>query len=355
MSRDATGRLPFISVAGAPREVGAALGRFGREAVHGFLLHSAAWKELTDRRSDPRLEQMAAIVRDRHPRYWAELEGLADGLDLPFDDALLWNCRGDIWAMAPDGCTTVQFPGPPHVIGHNEDGDPGFAGHCALAHIASEGGNSFTAFVYPGSLPGHTFAATSAGLVQAVNNIRPLGGGSGVPRMVLARSVLDAPDLDAAVRIVAGTPRAGAFHLTLAQLGDPRLIGVEFTADVVSVVELRQAGVHANHLIHEDTQGTPQIVTGSSGSRQQRGEDLLADTDLSDRPAAARRLLWDAADPRLPIYRTDPLDEDVENTLASAVFTVAADSLTWEVYDRPDRAPRFEMRDGLFPSLDTSP
>src|SRR5690606_20277029 len=143
---------------------------------------------------------------------------------------------------------------------------------------------------------------------------------TGTPRMVLARAVLDAPDLDAAIRVVADAPRAGAFHLTLAQTGDRRLIGVEFTADALSVVEHRQPGVHANHLIHEDTQGTPQIVTGSSGSRQRRGAELLEASDLAHPQAAARRVLWDDADPRLPIYRTDPRDEDVENTLATAVF-----------------------------------
>ena len=355
MSPETSGRLPFINTSGTPREVGAALGRFGRNVMHGFVLHSAPWKVLTDRRSDPRLEQMAAIVRDRHPRYWAELEGLAEGLQLSFDDVFLWNCRGDIWAMAPDGCTTVQFPGSPHVIGHNEDGDPGFAGHCALAHIASDGGNSFTAFVYPGSLPGHTFAATSAGLVQTVNNIRPLAGGSGTPRMVLARALLDARNLDAAVRMVNEAPRAGAFHVTLAQVGDARLLGVEFTAEAVSVLELRQPGIHANHLIHEDTLGTPQIVTGSSGRRQERGANLLGAADLSEREAAARSILWDTFDARLPIYRTDPRDEDVENTLASVVFAVGTDSVSWSVYDRAGQDPRFEMRDGLLPSISTSP
>lgn len=346
MSPDAAGRLPFIDITGSPYEVGTALGRFGRAAVQGFLLRSAAWKELTDRRSDPRLEQMAAIVKDRHPRYWAELQGLAAGLELPFDDVFLWNCRGDIWAMAPDGCTTVQLPGPPHVIGHNEDGDPGFAGHCALARIAPEGGNSFTAFVYPGSLPGHTFAATSVGLVQTVNNIRPLGGGSGTPRMVLARAVLDAPNLDAAVEVLAGAPRAGAFHLTLAQTGDDRLLSVEFTADALSIVELGEPSVHANHLIHGDTRNTSQVVTGSSGARQRRGESLLGEVAQSDPQGSATHILWDAADPQLPIHRTDPNDEDVENTLASAVFSVGADRVKWSVYDRPNEAPRFEMREG---------
>ncbi|MDX8495291.1 C45 family peptidase [Mesorhizobium sp. VK22B] len=349
MLRDAGRRLSFIDVAGSPQEVGAALGRFGRAALHDHFRTSAAWRELTARRADPRIGTMATIVRERFPRYWAELQGLADGLELAFDDVFLWNCRGDIWAMAPDGCTTVQLPGSPHVIGHNEDGDPDFARHCALARVTSEGGNQFTAFVYPGSLPGHTFAATSARLVQTVNNTRPLAGGAGAPRMVLARAVLDAADLDAALALLESVPRAGAFHLTLAQAGDERLLSVEFTAQAVSVNRVEAARVHSNHLIHADTGRMSQIVTGSSGVRQRRGEALLDQTSQSNPQSRALGILWDAADPELPIYRTDPADSDVENTLASAVFRIGADKVEWAVYDAAYEAARFDMRDGLVP------
>ncbi|RJT31992.1 peptidase C45 [Mesorhizobium waimense] len=349
MSPDAGRRLSFIDIQGSPHDVGAALGRFGRAALQDHLRHSAAWQELKARRADPRIGLMATIVRERFPRGWAELQGLAAGLDLPFDDVFLWNCRGDIWAMAPDGCTTVQLPGSPHVVGHNEDGDPDFAGHCALAHVACEGGGQFTAFVYPGSLPGHTFAATSAGLVQTVNNIRPLAGGSGTPRMVLTRAILDTPDLDAAVALLKSMPRAGAFHLTLAQAGDGRLLSVEFTAQALSVDRVDAPRIHSNHLIHADTGRVSQIVTGSSGARQRRGEILLAQTPQPDPQNCAVGILWDAADPELPIYRTDPDDGDIENTLASAVFRIGADKVEWSVYDRPDEAARFEMRDGLVP------
>ena len=349
MSHDAGNRLSLIDVAGSPYEVGVALGRFGRAALRDHFQTSAAWRELTARRADPRLGDMATIVRGRFPRYWAELQGLAAGLELPFDDVFLWNCRGDIWAMAPDGCTTVQLPGSPHVVGHNEDGDPDFAGHCALAWVASEGGNEFTAFVYPGSLPGHTFAATSKGLVQTVNNIRPLAGGAGTPRMVLARAILDAPSLDSALTLLRSVPRAGAFHLTLAQAGDERLLSVEFTAQALSVDRLEAARVHSNHLIHADTGRVSQIVTGSSGVRQRRGELLLAQTLPLEPKDRALAILWDAADPELPIYRTDPADSDIENTLASAVFRVGADKVEWSVYDGAHEAARFDMRDGLVP------
>ncbi|AZO08345.1 MULTISPECIES: C45 family peptidase [unclassified Mesorhizobium] len=349
MSHDDCRLLSFIEVSGSPYDVGATLGRFGRAALHDHFRQSAAWQELVSRRFDTRIGMMATIVRDRFPRYWAELRGLAAGLELPFEDVFLWNCRGDIWAMAPDGCTTVQLPGSPHVIGHNEDGAPDFAGHCALAHVASEGGNHFTAFVYPGSLPGHTFGVTSTGLVQAVNNIRPLAAGAGTPRMVLARAMLDASNLDAALAVLRSAPRAGAFHLTLGQAGDERLLSVEFTAQVLSVDRVDVPRVHSNHLIHADSGRVSQIVTGSSGVRQRRGELLLDQPLQSDPQTRALGILWDAADPELPIHRTDPDDSDIENTLATAVICIGADKVEWSVYDAPHEAARFDMRDGLVP------
>ncbi|TIV21246.1 MAG: peptidase C45, partial [Mesorhizobium sp.] len=143
--------------------------------------------------------------------------------------------------------------------------------------------------------------------------------------------------------------RAGAFHLTLAQAGDERLLSVEFTAQALSVDRLVSARVHSNHLIHADTGRMSQIVTGSSGVRQRRGEALLEQTPQPEPQRRALGILWDAADPELPIYRTDPADSDVENTLASAVFRVGADNVEWAVYDAAYEAARFDIRDGLVP------
>jgi hypothetical protein len=167
--------------------------------------------------------------------------------------------------------------------------------------------------------------------------------------MVLTRAILDAIDLDAAVALLKSTPRAGAFHLTLAQAGDERLLSVEFTATVLSIDDIITPRVHSNHLIHADTAGVAQIVTESSAARQKRGEVLLGQ-EFQDPQSRATRILWDAADARLPIYRMDPADSDVENTLASAIFRIGADNVEWSVYDRPGEAARFELRDGLVPA-----
>lgn len=344
MSTDRGDGLGFFEISGAPFDVGIELGRIGAPAVHADLLKTRAWASVMAMRDDPRLGAMLEETEARYPRYMAELRGIAEGTGLSFEEIFAWNCRGDLWAMAPDGCTTVQIPGKRRVIAHNEDGLPVLRSHCAIVRVASEGGTPFTSFVYPGSLPGHTFAATDAGLVATVNNIRPRDCAPGVPRMVLTRALLDCASLDEAVAHLRGTSRAGAFHVSLARIGDPRLLSVEFTSTAVSVTEITAPAVHSNHLIHPATAGEAQIVTESSGCRQERGDALIG--ERADDPLA---ILRDTDGPGLPIRRDDPDDPDDENTLATAVFVLEDSALTWQVYDRPDGPARFHFRDRPVP------
>lgn len=348
MSIDHPAFLAAIEISGEPYDVGAQLGRFGADIVNKYLTATPAWAGIIAHCNDPRVLQMRDQVRERFPRYWQELKGLAHGLDLPLDEVFAWNCRGDILALAPDGCTTVQVPGIRRVLAHNEDGDSGFRGHCALARVSSSGGIPFTSFVYPGSLPGHTFAETDAGLVQTVNNIRALDAGNGLPRMVLTRAVLDCQTIDEAVKMLQTSDRAGAFHVTLASVNDPRLLSVEFATETCSAKEIAIPSAHANHLIHNETAHIRQTITNSSGSRQSRGEALLHELGEALDPLV---ILSDKAGPGLPIHRDDPDDLDTENTLATVVFVIEDEKIEWTVYDTADKQARFYVRGGLVSAI----
>ncbi|MBS0450919.1 MAG: peptidase C45 [Proteobacteria bacterium] len=339
--------LNFLRIEGSPFDAGVALGRFGAAVVHERLLASAAWTHLMQWRGSARLAAMAALVRQRFPRIQQELEGLAHGLGLPFEDTLIWNCRGDLWAMSPDGCTTVQLPDSmvPR-ISHNEDGDPIFAGHCAIAEVAVAGSPRFASFVYPGSLPGHTIAVTDVGLAVTVNNLRLQHVEDGVPRMVLARALLDASNLEQAAGLLQETPKAGGFHLTLAQRGRPEILSVEFGAGACSVQRVEAPSLHSNHAIHPGMRDLPQIITGSSGHRQQRGDALLADAQRKHREVQPLVVLGDRANAKFPIHRDDPTDGDEENTLATADIRVGQSRIDWQVYEHPLGPVRFQMTDG---------
>lgn len=340
-------RLISLSVQGTPFEAGHQMGRFGAARLQAYARQSPAWASVMRLRGTPLALALADHWRQTFPRAWQELEGLAAGLEMPFEDVLLWNCRGDLWAMAPDGCTTVQQAGPSPRITHNEDGDPFFAGHCAIATFEVQGSPAFASFLYPGSLPGHTFAVTDAGLAITVNNLRCREVRPGVPRMALTRALLDAPTLEAALALLDSTPRAGGFHLTLGHRASSRLVSVEFSSEACSVHDISGCMLHANHAIHAGLQHLPQVVTASSLSRQQRGDALLqAPSAGGPGPADALCVLADTEGADLPIYRTAPDDSDGENTLATADIRIAPAGITWQVYESPGGAPRFPMIDG---------
>ncbi|UYO94069.1 C45 family autoproteolytic acyltransferase/hydolase [Pollutimonas sp. M17] len=333
--------LKLIELSGSPFQIGQALGRFGAEAAHSYLIESPSWDSVMAWRGSAAAKAMADLTERYFPEVRQELLGLADGLQLPPDDVFLWNCRGDLWSMAPDGCTTVQLPltGGPRIT-HNEDGDPGFHGHCGIGLFAPDNGPGFASFIYPASIPGHTFAVTQAGLAMTVNNLRSRQVAIGLPRMVLTRALLNQSSIQDALGVLRGMSRAGGFHLSLAQRGRTELYSVEFNAMGVSAQAVQRAALHANHVIHAGMAGFPQVVTESSRHRQQHGEMLL--DGLHTDPLA---VLANQSDREFPIYRDAPRDSDNENTMATADIHVGPDRVDWQVYERPGQAARFTLAD----------
>lgn len=331
-------------LAGGPRDIGRALGVLGRPAWNAFATASPLWRDLQRWRGTAHLAALADHTRTLFPRCWEEIAGLAEGLGVAVEDAFLWNCRGDLVNRTADGCTSVAVRGGAvNWLAHNEDGDPAFEASWRLVEVRPEGAPGFVGFVYPGSIPGHTFAATGAGLVQTVNNLRSTVRRAGVPRMVLGRALLDAPSLDAAVDLLASASHAGGFHHLLAQAGDDRIFSVEAMPEGCSVIAVAARYGHANHAVHDHAapdRAAPgradtvaQIVTASSRDRQARIAALLAGPAPVADEAGLHDLLADRGGPGLPIHRRAADDPDGENTLATAVFRIAGRTIRLSVCD----------------------
>lgn len=315
--------LRLVRAQGNPYQIGLELGRAGRAGAQAVLPATPYWQAVTAPEHAATVARLGQEVRTRFPEIWAEIQGLADGLELPFSNILAWNCRGDLLSNTADGCTSIQIPDNRIVIAHNEDGLPCFRGHAFLAQVQPQQAPSFTSFCYPGSISGHTFAATGAGLVQAVNNLRLSGVIPAIPRMVLGRAVLGCTTLDEALALLQDDPRSGGFHMSLAQTGDPRLMSVEYGAGKASLRRITEPSCHANHALHLNM---PQSFTDSSRDRQAKG--------LAGLGRGPRAVLRDAQGPGLPIFRTAPDDPDDENTLATAILQVAENHVMLEVIDQ---------------------
>ncbi len=320
---DTPSRLGWLEAAGTHREIGLALGRQGRRAVHERLMDTPLWQEVTAVRHVPLVRHLLAATIERFPWVAEELAGLAEGLGLPLETVAAWNCRGDLLASVPDGCTTLVLPGRVPRIAHNEDGLPCLDGACFLARLRPSSQPAFLTFCYPGSLPGHTFSLTAAGLVITINNLRLAGIVPELPRMLLSRALLAQPDIATALALLEAAPAGAGFHYTLAQAGHAEVLSVEVGGSGFSCRRLSAPALHANHCLDLDL---PQVITDSSRDRQRRGETLIA---AGERDPMA--VLGDTGGPGLPIYRREPDDPDEENTLATVLFRLTPEGVAWRV------------------------
>ena len=316
-----------LFVTGGAGVSGLALGEAGRDAVAQVITRAPLWRLVTDVSHSDAVTRMADATRDLFPKVHDEIGALAAGLHLPFAAVFAWNARGDLLAGAGEGCTTVQRPGATPVLAHNEDGLPGLAGSCFLAEVQPEDAPAFMSFCYPGSIPGHSFAVTGAGLVITVNNLRLHGLTPEVPRMVLTRALLAAPDRAAAVGMLQSAPGSGGFHLSIGQAGQADIWSVSFGGGEVRVVRCQTPAIHANHALVDGAVLSRQTVTASSRDRLARGRALLA------AGADALDILNDTGGVGLPILRRAPDDPDDENTLAQFHARIGAQGVDWSVHE----------------------
>lgn len=332
--------MDIISAGGDDFSVGRAIGRRGGRSVRDAVFKSDEFLALRRWLGSDRLHDLKAATSRAYPKHMREIEGIANGAGLPLDEIFLWNCRGDLRDLDPalddTGCTTVLMPGETAIIGHNEDGGAGLAGLCFLCQVDSETGPGFTAFCYPGMLPGHAFGVNNSGLVQTINNIRPHDLQVGIPRHVISRAVLDCLTLDDAVACLQRNDRAAGFHHALGQCGDSRLLSVEAPAGGCAVVEAESPLAHANHLLADEFRNLDQDCQPSSTVRQQRADALIAGGALAGGDPFA--VLFDRKIAGLPILRDGDEDGSDGYTLASVVFRITADRVDWAVSHGPDRA-----------------
>jgi hypothetical protein len=334
-------RGPALRMGGSPEAIGRQLGELALPVFETYMAQSSAWRAVSEWRGSAYVQQLRAAAERYFPAHVAELDAMAAVLGWPAHDLFLWNCRGELIHNAPDGCTTLAARTPAAgLIAHNEDGDPYLRGRCAVVEVQPEGKPGFVSFYYPGSLPGHTFAASRAGIAQAINNVRIREPRAGVPRMILSRAVLDAASLEEALALLRETPRASGFHHTVGgtdAAGEVHVYSVEATAQRSSIVALGAPSGHANHLIHTGCENEAQIVTDSSRDRQARLAQLLPALGAQPDGEAFVRTLQDRAGAGLPIFRDDPHDPDDENTLATACMQVDPHGVTFDVWQEGER------------------
>ena len=265
-----------VRIAGTRRQVGQALGKLARPLMSAYLDQSETWETLRPWREHPYLDALAAQARAALPAVWEEFEGLAEGLDMPLADALLWNCRGDLLHKTTDGCTSAALKSADGTrwIGHNEDGDPYLLAAATWWMWRWMTRPAISASTTPAPCPAIPSAPIAPDWSRPSTTCARANGTKAC-RACSWRAALDCATLDEAVQLLRATPCAGGFHHTLGSAQDARLFSVEVLPGDVSIQEIGARYGHANHMIHADTAGLPQVVTDSSRARQHRIEGIV--------------------------------------------------------------------------------
>lgn len=323
-------------------QLGSQIGALSKEIFEQHIKPSPGFQQLYAWRSSDWLKAVHELIAKECPSTYAELQGIADGCEQAIEDILLWNCRGDLVNCIPEGCTSIGVTqGELSLVAHNEDGDPALKEHAFIIEADMQNSASFTSFVYPASIPGHSFAMNEYGLAFTVNNIRLTEKQVGLPRMVMSRELLKSKDYLAFIKTLKDQTRSGGFHYTVADTTHGQAVSIEAPFHHISVIEACPVVVHANHLVHKDLDFVAQVITDSSSSRQSRMEEQAYAYKGDFDTEACFNILRDSHDDVLPIFRQAEDDPDEENTLATAVFSFENGTLTMNVFEPQDEHPSY--------------
>jgi predicted choloylglycine hydrolase len=333
MHTKTSAKIKELETAGSNFKIGFDMGeRFKRE-IHRLLDRYPFFLEqlnpyLQTTAGQATYQDFLALHRERSPHYLRELEGIAEGAQKPFQDIFAINLRGvfrQILKQDQDsGCFDVALLNDRAAgIGHNEDADPSFRGNQYLVHASVDEKPEFTAFCYPGFLPGNAFGFNQHGLFFSVDHIQPHVTQVGIGRHFIARSMLEAPSLQEAIDRATVPNQASGFSYTIGSAEERRIVIVESAPVGFRIQEVKSWICHSNHCILFEQ--IEQTVDPSSRSRLDRARDRFQHQG-PERLQNVLNILGDQTDKTYPIYRQGHPPDKLE-TMA----TVLADLDSREV------------------------
>jgi isopenicillin-N N-acyltransferase-like protein len=213
---DAAIGLPTIDITGTRQELGRQHGEAARTQIRDSIgYYRESFKKITGldwseiKRNAPR---WVAPIESYFPGITEEIRGIGEGAGVAFEEALALNARGELSTHNPfadeaeDGCSSYailpQASGDGHVYcGQNWDWRCETAGTVVLLRITQPGKPTIIMQTEAGQVGRH--GANSAGIALNANGLGTRWGkGIGVPQPIIRRRILEAPEMQSALRAV---------------------------------------------------------------------------------------------------------------------------------------------------------
>jgi isopenicillin-N N-acyltransferase-like protein len=294
--------IPIIEARGTHREVGRQIGEQCRERIQSMfaglrdeLPPGVTWKAMLDR-SGVYLAHSRAV----YPQYIEELEGIAKGAQVPFDEVFLTMCE-ELWeSFAWHGCTDMAARGKATadgttLIAHTNDLLPKTEELLAILKIQAGSEPEFLGVSVGGIAISAGYNAAKISLTGNQldsNDVRP-----GVPRLLVVRAILGSRTLSEAMTHCLLPSRASSYNNVLAD-GSGEVYSMEGSATDMEAIYIKDdVMAHANHYVAPPMRRfeRDRSVNANSIIRHNRAEYLLRQNYGKLTPELFRTLLADHA------------------------------------------------------------
>jgi isopenicillin-N N-acyltransferase-like protein len=342
--------IPLIGTGGSWRDIGYDVGRGVRDRLQCAAASCRAelgGTDLADVMAN--IGPYLRITEDAAPDVIAELRGMAEGSDVPFETLFVLNAGAELTqSLGRFECTvagiTASGTADGHVLlAHNEDATAGWGDLAYVIRAQPDAAPAFVAFTYAGLLLHQ--GVNAAGLGSVGNALYARDARPGIPKLLQYRRAMTQCTIEGAIRMVTDCRRAyGNNHLFATADGD--LYDIEVSG---SRWAMRSGGngflAHANHFTlpgMTDLDKDEDLL--NSRLRQTRIETLV-ERDWGDIDACGlRRLMADHANfPRSVCKHHAPESELDYGTIGSVVIDVTECAL-WACAGNPCRGEWREVR-----------
>jgi isopenicillin-N N-acyltransferase-like protein len=258
--------IPLVRVAGNYEQMGGQIGEACVEQVRHSIQNARnliegayADLQLTWEGAIIQAKKYLPFAQECYPQYVRELEGMAEGAGVSFDDIMVVNAMEGVTmdALHLTRCTSMavneERTADGHVlVAHNEDWLPEDEQDVYLVHATPDDEPQFLAMSYGGLLVNIGFNA--AGIAQCCDSVYPKDLRIGIPRVFLSRGVLAAENPEDAIRRTVLPHRAAGYnHLLVHDSGEQ--YNVEVSARRYAVLSGEDGLImHTNHYLDYNMQ-----------------------------------------------------------------------------------------------------
>ena len=294
--------LPVIEARGTHREVGQQIGSQCKDRIqtlfaklHNELPKGATWNAMLEE-SRLYLEPSRKV----YPQYLEELQGIAEGADIPFEDVFLLMCE-ELWEdIAWHGCTDMTARGKATadgttLIAHTNDLLPQTESKLVMLKVQAGSEPEFIGISVGGIAISAGYNAAKISLTGNqldANDTRP-----GVPRLLVVRAILGSTTLSQAMTHCLLPSRASSYNNVIAD-GSGEVYSMEGSATDLEAIYIKDdVMAHANHYVSPSMRRfeRDRSVNANSIIRHNRADYLLRQNYGALTPELFRTLLADHA------------------------------------------------------------